>query len=110
MTLLQKLGESRHLIPVELLIAAVLGSICSGVATATDAAAVGVLGALILSALQGALNRESFKASLMGGSRLYCKIALIQAGAIFLTLSMGRWQGWLVFPRLFRRCAARPRL
>jgi len=46
----------------------------------------------------------------MGGSRLYCKIALIQAGAIFLTLSMGRWQGWLVFPRLFRRCAARPRL
>jgi len=56
MTLLQKLGESRHLIPVELLIAAVLGSTCSGVATATDAAAVGVLGALILSALQGALN------------------------------------------------------
>jgi C4-dicarboxylate transporter DctM subunit len=41
-----KLRESRHLIPVVLLIAAVLGSIYSGMATATEAAAVGVLGAL----------------------------------------------------------------
>ena len=89
MTLAQKLSESRHLIPVVLLIAAVLGSIYSGVATATEAAAVGVLGALMLSALQGSLNWASFKASLMGGTRLYCMIALILAGASFLTLSMG---------------------
>ena len=89
MTLAQKLSESRHLIPVVLLIAAVLGSIYSGVATATEAAAVGVLGALMLSALQGSLNWASFKASLMGGTRLYCVIALILAGASFLTLSMG---------------------
>ncbi|HVO06670.1 MAG TPA: TRAP transporter large permease subunit, partial [Burkholderiaceae bacterium] len=46
----QKLRESRYLIPVVLLIAAVLGSIYSGLATATEAAAVGVVGALILSA------------------------------------------------------------
>ncbi|MDO8375647.1 MAG: TRAP transporter large permease subunit, partial [Aquabacterium sp.] len=67
----------------------VLGSIYSGVATATEAAAVGVLGALVLSATQGSLNWDTFKASLMGGTRLYCMIAMILAGASFLTLAMG---------------------
>jgi tripartite ATP-independent transporter DctM subunit len=81
--------ESRHLIPVVLLIGAVLGSIYSGVATATEAAAVGVLGALIISAAQGSLNWQTFRDSLLGGTRLYCMIALILAGAAFLTLSMG---------------------
>jgi tripartite ATP-independent transporter DctM subunit len=89
LTLGQKLHESRHLIPVVLLIAAVLGSIYSGIATATEAAAIGVLGALIVSAAQGSLSWSTFKASLLGGTRLYCMIALILAGAAFLTLSMG---------------------
>jgi tripartite ATP-independent transporter DctM subunit len=89
MTLREKLHESRHLIPVVLLIAAVLGSIYSGVATATEAAAVGVLGALVLSAAQGSLSWATFKDSLMGGTRLYCMIAMILAGASFLTLAMG---------------------
>ena len=89
MTFGQKLYESRHLIPVVLLIAAVLGSIYTGVATATEAAGVGVLGSLVLSALQGSLSWATFKDSLMGGTRLYCMIALILAGASFLTLAMG---------------------
>ena len=89
LSLAEKLRESRHLIPVMLLIAAVLGSIYSGVATATEAAAVGVLGSLVISALQGSLNWQTFKDSLLGGTRLYCMIALILAGAAFLTLSMG---------------------
>jgi tripartite ATP-independent transporter DctM subunit len=89
LSLAKKLIESRFLIPVVLLIAAVLGSIYSGVATATEAAAVGVIGALILSALQGSLDWKTFRESLMGGTRLYCMIALILAGASFLTLSMG---------------------
>ena len=84
-----KLHESRHLIPVLLLIAAVLGSIYSGVATATEAAAIGVLGSLVISAVQGALSWQTFKESLLGGTRLYCMIALILAGAAFLTLAMG---------------------
>ncbi|MEO5733223.1 MAG: TRAP transporter large permease subunit [Rubrivivax sp.] len=84
-----RLRESRHLIPVMLLIAAVLGSIYAGVATATEAAAVGVLGALVISALQGSLSWQSFRDSLLGGTRLYCMIAMILAGAAFLTLSMG---------------------
>jgi len=89
MSLAQKLRESRYLIPVVMLIAAVLGSIYSGIATATEAAAVGVLGSLILSAAQGSLDWKTFKESLMGGTRLYCMIALILAGASYLTLAMG---------------------
>ncbi|WP_459614168.1 TRAP transporter large permease [Bordetella sp. 2513F-2] len=85
----QKLHQSRHLIPVLLLIGAVLGSIYTGVATATEAAAVGVVGALILSALQGSLNWNGLVQSLLAATRLYCMIALILAGAQFLTLAMG---------------------
>ncbi|HNY45772.1 MAG TPA: TRAP transporter large permease subunit [Casimicrobium sp.] len=88
-TFMEKIAESRHLIPVVLLIAAVLGSIYSGVATATEAAAVGVLGSLILSLVQGSMNWQTFRDSLMGATRLYCMIALILTGAAFLTLSMG---------------------
>ena len=89
LTFMQKLAESRSLIPVVLLISAVLGSIYTGIATATEAAAVGVVGSLVISAVQGSLNWQSFKDSLMGATRLYCMIALILAGAAFLTLSMG---------------------
>jgi C4-dicarboxylate transporter DctM subunit len=85
----QKVFESRHLIPVVLLIAAVLGSIYSGLATATEAAAVGVVGSLLLSAAQRSLNWQTFRDSMMGANRLYCMIALILAGAAFLTLAMG---------------------
>ena len=88
-TFLQKLSRSRSLIPVVLLIAAVLGSIYSGVAAATEAAAVGVVGSLVLSTLQGSMNWATFRDALMGATRLYCMIALILAGAAFLTLSMG---------------------
>ncbi|TMH35899.1 MAG: TRAP transporter large permease subunit, partial [Betaproteobacteria bacterium] len=80
LTLKQKLAESRNLIPVVLLIGAVLGSIYSGVATATEAAALGVVGALIISAAQRSLTWRTFTQSLMGGTRLYCMIALILAG------------------------------
>jgi C4-dicarboxylate transporter, DctM subunit len=89
LTLGQKLAESRSLIPVILLIAAVLGSIYAGIATATEAAAIGVIGALVLSITQRSMSWATFKDSLMGATRLYCMIALILAGAAFLTLSMG---------------------
>jgi C4-dicarboxylate transporter, DctM subunit len=89
MSFMQKLAASRSLIPVVLLIAAVLGSIYGGIATATEAAALGVVGALIISAAQGSLTWATFRESLLGGTRLYCMIALILAGAAFLTLSMG---------------------
>ncbi len=89
LSLMGKLREGRHLIPVVALIAAVLGSIYAGVATATEAASLGVVGSLILAAAQRTLNWKTFRDSLMGATRLYCMIALILAGSSFLSLSMG---------------------
>ena len=89
MSLARKLHESRHLIPVVMLIGGVIGSIYTGIATATEAAAIGVVGALVLSAAQGSLNWQTFRDSLLGATRLYCMIGFILAGAAFLTLSMG---------------------
>jgi C4-dicarboxylate transporter, DctM subunit len=89
MSFKQKIYESRHLIPVVTLIGLVLGSIYSGIATATEAAAFGVAGSLILSKIEGSLNWTSFKEGLIAGCRVYCMIGLILAGAAFLTLAMG---------------------
>ena len=88
-TLGEKLHASRHLIPVVLLIGLVLGSIYTGVATATEAAAFGVVGSLALSGAQRSLDWRTFMDSLLGATRLYCMIALILSGAAFLTLAMG---------------------
>ena len=85
----QKLWASRHLLPTVGLILAVLGSIYAGFATATEAAGLGVVGALIIAAAQGSLNWKTFSDSLLGATRLSCMIALILAGAAFLTLAMG---------------------
>ena len=89
MSLGAKLHASRHLIPVVLLIGAVLGSIYSGLATATEAAAIGVLGALVLAAVEGSLNWKTFVGGLGAACRVYCMVGLILAGAAFLTLAMG---------------------
>jgi tripartite ATP-independent transporter DctM subunit len=89
LSLKEKLYRSRHLLQVGMLIVLVLGAVYSPWVTPTEAAAVGVLGALVLSAAQGSLNRRTFIDSLMGATRLFCMIALILSGAQFLTLAMG---------------------
>lgn len=89
MSFVQKIKASASLIPVVILIASVLGSIYAGIATATEAAGVGVVGALLIATLQGDMRWSVFKDSLMGATRMYCMIALILAGAQFLTLAMG---------------------
>ncbi|MDE4303013.1 TRAP transporter large permease subunit [Phaeobacter gallaeciensis] len=89
MTLGQMLAESRFLIPVLLLVAVVIGSMYLGYATATEAAAVGVLGSMTLAMAQGSLTWSTFSASLMGATRTSAMIALILMGASFLSLAMG---------------------
>ena len=88
-SLAEKVAASRFLVPVILLIVAVIGSMYAGLATATEAAAIGVLGSLTLAALQGSLDRKSFVASLMGATRTSAMIALILCGAAFLSMAMG---------------------
>ena len=89
MTFVDKVKNSRFLIPVILLIMLVIGSMYMGIATATEAAAFGVIGALILAAAQRSLTWGTFAQSLMGATRTSAMIALILAGAAFLSLSMG---------------------
>ncbi len=84
-----KVANSRFLIPVISLIAVVIGSMYLGYATATEAAAFGVIGGLLLAATQGSLNWSTFTESLMGATRTSAMIALILAGAAFLSLAMG---------------------
>ncbi|HXH03498.1 MAG TPA: TRAP transporter large permease subunit, partial [Candidatus Competibacteraceae bacterium] len=78
-----------RLLPVLALIAGVIGSIYAGIASPTDAAAVGVLLALLLSWASGTLTWASFVDGLMGAMRTSCMIAFILAGAAFLTAAMG---------------------
>ncbi len=88
-TLMEKVRKSGKLIPVILLIVSVIGSIYTGIATATEAASLGVVGALILSYFQKSLSLRTFKESLLGATKTSCMIAFILAGATFLSLAMG---------------------
>lgn len=89
MSLGAMLSESRFLLPLFGLVFVVIGSMYMGFATATEAAAVGVTGALLLSAMQGSLSWDTFKNSLMGATKTSAMIAFILMGAEFLSLSMG---------------------
>jgi C4-dicarboxylate transporter DctM subunit len=86
---IEKVQGSKQLLPVIFLITAVIGSIYTGIATATEAASLGVVGALILSFFQGTLNKKTFNLSLLGATKTSCMIAFIIAGSTFLSLAMG---------------------
>ena len=86
---LEKIKRSKQLLPVVLLISAVIGSIYTGIATATEAASLGVVGALILSFFQKSLSISTFRSSLLGATKTSCMIAFILAGSTFLSLAMG---------------------
>jgi tripartite ATP-independent transporter DctM subunit len=84
----ERMRRSTGLIPVLLLIGAVIGSIYTGTATATEAAAGGVIGALVLAGFNGSLSVRMFTDSLLAGSRLSCMIFLILSGEAFLTTAL----------------------
>ena len=85
----EKIKRSKQLLPVIILILAVIGSLYTGIATATEAASLGVVGALILSYFQKSLTLKTFKSSLLGATKTSCMIAFILAGSTFLSLAMG---------------------
>jgi tripartite ATP-independent transporter DctM subunit len=89
LTLREKLWKSRQLIPIALLIAGVIGTIYGGLATPTEAATIGVIGALILAAIGGTLTWASFMESLLAATRTSCMIAFIIACAACLSIAVG---------------------
>jgi len=84
-----KIKKSGQLFPVIILILSVIGSIYTGIATATEAASLGVVGSLILSYFQKSLSWSNFKSSLLGATKTSCMISFILAGSSFLSLAMG---------------------
>ncbi len=107
-TFTNRVAASRRLIPVVLLILGVIGSIYGGLASATEAAVVGVALSLLLSWRTGTLSRKSFSEALMAATRTSCMICFILAGAAFLTIAMGftgipralaEWIGVMQFSR-----------
>jgi len=84
----EKLRKAKNLIPCTVLIVFIVWVMVIGWATATEAAAYGVLGALIIAWWSGGLNWGSFSASVMGATRLSCMILFILAGASFLSSCM----------------------
>ena len=78
-----------RLLPVVGLIVAVIGSIYAGVASPTEAAVIGVAGALILASATGAMSRAAFLDAIRAATITTCMISFILAGASFLTVAMG---------------------
>ena len=85
----EQLRAALALTPLALLIVCVLGSIYAGLATATESAAIGVVGAFIVAAFQGDVSWKFFVSTVIGAMRTTTMIMLIVAGASFVGLAMG---------------------
>jgi C4-dicarboxylate transporter, DctM subunit len=77
------------LAPILALIVIVLGSIYTGIATPTEAAAVGVTATFLITIGLRQLTWEIFVESLLGGLKTSCMVCSLLAAAAFLSTSMG---------------------
>ncbi|WP_110686834.1 TRAP transporter large permease [Salinicola aestuarinus] len=83
-----KIRHSWQLLPLLALIGGILGSIYGGVASPTEAAAIGVVLSMVIARLNGHFDRGIFLESMFAGLRTSCMIAFIIAGASFLSSAM----------------------
>lgn len=73
------------LIPMAMLVALVLGVIYTGITTPTEAAAIGVVGAIVLGIAYRSISLSIIKDSLIEATRISCAIMIIYVGAKVLT-------------------------
>ncbi|QYU66466.1 TRAP transporter large permease subunit [Leptolyngbya sp. 15MV] len=85
----ERLGALPELLPPLALIATIMGSMYFGIATPTEAAAVGVFAALALSSWYRSLDFRSLSAALMAAVRTSSMIGLIALAAAFVSVAMG---------------------
>jgi tripartite ATP-independent transporter DctM subunit len=88
MSFWRKLRASGNLIPCTVLIVFIVWVLVGGYATATECAAYGVVGSLLIAAWSRSLTWQNFWEGLMGTTRTSCMIMFILAGASFLTKTM----------------------
>jgi tripartite ATP-independent transporter DctM subunit len=79
----------KDLAPIVLLIFLIMGSMYGGIASPTEAAAVGVSGALLIGFVQRTLTLENLSKACLSALRTTSMIVLIVCAAIFLSVSMG---------------------
>lgn len=83
-----RVAEAAHVFPVLGLLVVVLGSIYSGVATPTEASALGAAGAIVLAVGYGSFSRKVFTESLMATVKTTCMVALIIICAQILSTAL----------------------
>ncbi|TKT78124.1 TRAP transporter large permease subunit [Aquamicrobium sp. LC103] len=83
----------RDLLAPALLITAVLGTIVMGVATPTEAAAIGAAGALFLALISGKLNLETLRTSLRDTTKTTAMIIFVMIGATIFSVIFRRLGG-----------------
>lgn len=83
----------KSLIPPLVLILAVLGSIIAGLATPTEAAAIGAVGAMLLAASKRMLNLETLQEVVRSTTRVSCMVFMILIGAALFSLVFRGFEG-----------------
>jgi C4-dicarboxylate transporter DctM subunit len=83
-----RVAEAAHVFPVLGLLVVVLGSIYSGIATPTEASALGAAGAIVLAVGYGSFTRKVFTESLMATVKTTCMVALIIICAQILSTAL----------------------
>lgn len=91
----------RNLTPPLILIIAVLGSILGGIATPTEAAGIGALGAMILAGLRRKLGLEILREVCQQTTRVTCMVFLILVGAAIFSLVFRGYGGDTLIHGLF---------
>ena len=105
----RELGQSLvMLLPVSTLVLVVIGSMLFGFASITEAAAVGVVGALLIGVLERSFSLHTLWMSLLATVRTCAMIGVILVGALFLSKVVARLgipaeaasiiQGWGLSP------------
>ena len=95
----ERLRALKNLAPILLLIALIMGSMYGGFASPTEAAAVGVLGAVLISILHGTFTFPNIRDACLSATVTSSMLGLITVAAVFLLGCHG----------VFRRTALRRR-
>ena len=92
----------KSLVPPLVLIGAVLGSILTGIATPTEAAGVGALGATLLAIIKRQLSLKKLSDIVTSTTRITCMVFMILIGASIFSLVFRGYGGDELIQELFK--------